>query len=140
MTWGNNGNFSRIDRIYLTNSLSEYARYTNVLETTKSDHKAIFAKLEFFKSCKNHKNIYNPWKLNDSILENNEVINGLKIKFSEIPLFKKKYEKLWYDFFIKDVIIFLKKKSREIYEKANAQKLELFSQIESLIIQILNVK
>lgn len=81
MTWGNNGCFSRIDRIYVSDLFYESVRYIEIIETTKSDHKAVLAKINFLKLCKNENKIYNPWKLNDTILEEQDVIKGLKIKF-----------------------------------------------------------
>jgi hypothetical protein len=43
----------------------------------------------------------------------------------KISIYKEKYEKIWYDFFIKDVIIFLKKKNTEFNQK-KIKKLKIY--------------
>jgi hypothetical protein len=37
-------------------------------------------------------------------------------------MYKEKYEKVWYDFFIKDIIIFLKKKNTDFTEEKNKEQ------------------
>ena len=132
MTWGNNGCFSKIDRIYVSDQLFDYVKYTDIFETTRSDHKAIHASVGIKTNKKNNKKkkFYNPWKLNESILSDSEVVIGLKIIFSEIILFKKKYGKLWYDFFIDKVIQFLKKMSRKLSDTKKMLEREIFYQLE----------
>ena len=131
MTWGNNGCFSKIDRVYVSEQLFDCVRYIDIFETTRSDHKAILASLDFKMNKKSKKKkFYNPWKLNESILSDSEVVIGLKVIFSEIILFKKKYNKLWYDFFIDKVTLFLKKMSRKISKTKKMCESEIFDQLE----------
>ena len=56
---------------------------------------------------------YRPWRLNDSILEQEVVIQGIKNICDKIEFFKKENGFEWYDIFIKKIVNFLKKKSRE---------------------------
>ena len=47
-----------------------------------------------------------------------------------MSIYKEKYEKLWYDFFIKDVIKFLKKKNNEFDLNKNKEHSNLFIELE----------
>ena len=93
MTWSNNEVSSRIDKFYISENFPFKFNYTSINQTFKSDHKAVIADLEFKNNFKKEK-YYNPWKLNDSILDNEEVIKGVKEISLTIKDFKVKHGKL----------------------------------------------
>ena len=65
------------------------------------------------------------------ILEDKSVIEGVEETCKKIKTYKDKYGKLWYDFFISDIINFLKKKNVEYNENVNRLNKELFKEIEN---------
>ena len=131
MTWSNNGVSSKIDKIFYSKDLNIIGKYTNIKNTLQSDHKAVFSyfKIDKIKSHKVAKK-FKPWRLNENILKENEVILGVKNICAEIPYLKKIHKKLWYDFFIEQIIFFLKKKGRKFNEKLNIEKNNLFKKLE----------
>jgi hypothetical protein len=74
---------------------------------------------------------YKPWRLNDEILVEKHVKEGIETICEKIGIYKEKYEKLWYDFFIKDIIIFLKKKNTEFNQNKNKESKNLFLELEN---------
>jgi len=54
MTWSNNSVSSRIDKIYYCKEININCKYVDIKETSKSDHKAVFA-VCFFKETNNKK-------------------------------------------------------------------------------------
>ena len=130
MTWHNNGSSSKIDRIYLTANFPFKLIYCEISQTTKSDHNAVFA--QFFSNLnKPSPPLFNPWKLNDKILDREEVIQGIKSLAAGISSLKDSHGKMWYDLFIKNVCDFLKKISIEISKENNSEKKNLFRRLES---------
>jgi len=78
-----------------------------------SDHKIVISELSIldpFKSRKFKKN--SDWKLNEQILENKKVNNYIIRRCSEIPFMISLFQNDWYEYFIKDIIAYLKKQSR----------------------------
>jgi hypothetical protein len=139
MTWSNGMVSSRIDKIFYDKDIMGNILYNSIKETCKSDHKAVFASLQFNNNFlsdrdknKNDKpEKYIPWRLNDEILEDKSVIEGVNEICGKIQIFKEKYEKIWYDFFIKEIVIFLKKKTIEYNDKVNKRNKSLFKEIEN---------
>jgi len=138
MTWSNNSVSSKIDKVFHNKDLIGRFLYQSIKETCKSDHKAVFAKFEFQTLNINDKNKkkdklkkYTPWRLNDEILEDKNVIEGVENICKKINSYKEKYEKTWYDNFIKEVINFLKKKNKEYNEHKNKENKSLFKEIEN---------
>jgi hypothetical protein len=113
MTWSNGIVSSKIDKIFYDKDVIGKLLYNSIKETCKSDHKAVFASFDFEtpinNSIENERKPkkYKPWRLNDEILEDKSVTEGVEKICEKINLYKEKYEKVWYDFFIKDIIIFL---------------------------------
>ncbi|CAF1017144.1 unnamed protein product, partial [Brachionus calyciflorus] len=56
----------------------------------------------------------NEWKLNELILEEERVDSEIKKKCSFIPMLIRKHGNEWYEFFINDVIKFLKSEARRL--------------------------
>ena len=132
MTWSNNSVSSRIDKIYYCKEININCKYVDIKETSKSDHKAVFA-VCFFKETNNKKkNIakYKPWRLKNIILEDKRVQDGIEEICKKVPSLKDKYKKSWYDYFIKEIIFFLKKKCKEHENLINKEKIELFKDLE----------
>jgi hypothetical protein len=71
------------------------------------------------------------WKLNETILKDESVKEGIEVICNKIHEKKKKFGKMWYDFFIEEVIAFLKKKCKEKSEDKNKEKKELFLELEN---------
>jgi hypothetical protein len=67
----------------------------------------------------------------NKILEDKSVIEGVEEICKKIKKYKDKFSKLWYDFFISDIINFLKKKNVEYNENVNRLNKELFKEIEN---------
>jgi hypothetical protein len=64
-------------------------------------------------------------------LEDKSVIEGVEEICKKIKKYKDKFSKLWYDFFVSDIINFLKKKNVEYNENVNRLNKELFKEIEN---------
>jgi exonuclease III len=102
MTWSNGIVSSRIDKIFYDKDIMGNILYNSIKETCKSDHKAVFASLQFNNNFlsdrdknKNDKpEKYIPWRLNDEILEDKSVIEGVNEICGKIQIFKEKYEKI----------------------------------------------
>jgi len=136
MTWSNGTVSSKIDKIFYDKDLIGKFRYNSIKETCKSDHKAVFSCLDYKNVSKNSTEKcmpkkYKPWRLNDEILVEKHVKEGIETICEKIGIYKEKYEKLWYDFFIKDIIIFLKKKNTEFNQNKNKESKNLFLELEN---------
>ena len=83
------------------------------LTRTISDHKMIITELDLGKKIKREK-YKSRWKLNEQVLENEEVTTKIKYFVKQIPKLKKRYSFLWYDKFIDFVSNYLKMKRREL--------------------------
>ena len=132
MTWNNNGISSRIDRFYYSKNLNIDLTYTDIKETLKSDHKAVISSLIIGCDCIQNVKKYRPWRLNDSILNEKEVIHGMEMICNKIEGLKMVHSNKWYDFFIESVVNFLKKKSREFNEIKEAKKIILLKRIDQI--------
>ena len=64
---------------------------------------------------------YRSWRLKNILLENKKVEENVEEICKKIPSLKDKYGKLWYDYFIKELIEFLKEKSKE-HDKLEAKE------------------
>ena len=79
----------------------------------QSDHKAVFENFKLRHESLNNDDVnrnekprkYRPWRMNDKILEDKSVIEGVE-ECKKIKNYKNKYGKLWYDFFISDITNF----------------------------------
>jgi exonuclease III len=139
MTWSNGAVSSKIDKIFYFKDLNGKFLYSSIKETCKSDHKAVFADFKLRHESLNNDDVnsnekprkYRPWRMNDKILEDKSVIEGVEETCKKIKNYKDKYGKLWYDFFISDIINFLKKKNVEYNENVNRLNKELFKEIEN---------
>ena len=132
MTWTNDKVSSKIDKLYYYKELNIKCKYFDIKETSKTDHKAVFVNCSFKETYKKKENIvkYRPWRLKNIILEDKAVKDGVEEICNIIPSLKEKYGKIWYDHFIKEIIVFLKKKSKEHENLINREKNELFDELE----------
>ena len=143
MTWTNNTVSSKIDKLYYFKQLNIKCKYNEIKETSKSDHKAVFINFEFKEiRKKKEENIlkYRPWRLKNIILEDKIVKEGVEKICKKIPLYKEKNGQLWYDHFIKEIIIFLKIKSKEHEIKVNSERKDLFDELENFNRKKFNTK
>lgn len=114
MTWSNGVVSSKIDKIYYFKDLTGKFLYSSIKETCKSDHKAVFENFKLRHESLNNDDVnrnekprkYRPWRMNDKILEDKSVIEGVEEICKKIKNYKNKYGKLWYDFFISDITNF----------------------------------
>ena len=70
------------------------------------------------------------WKLDDKILDDKLVEDGIKIICKEIPFLKKKFKYIWYDKSNKKIISFLKQKNKEYVKMKNKNKNDLFEELK----------
>ena len=95
MTWTNGEVSSKIDKIFHNIDLKGEFLYTSIRETFKTDHKAVFTsiKIEYEYEIGNTPKKYKPWRLNDKILDEKEVIDGITEICKKIPSLKLKHGK-----------------------------------------------
>ena len=116
MTWTNNIVSSKIDKIFYSQYLTSKILYVKNFKTCISDHKVVMVTVNLnfgnanFKSP--HK--FKSWKLDDRILIDNNVEEGVKRICQEIPNIKRKFKYHWYDIFNKKILFFLKKKIKNM--------------------------
>jgi len=134
MTWTNNEVSSRIDKLYYSKELKIKCKYYDIRETSKSDHKAVFINCKILEIVKKKENIskFRPWRLNNIILEDIKVNKNVEEICSKIPSLKDRHGKIWYDYFIEEIIKFLKTKSKEYENIVNKEKNELFEELEKV--------
>ena len=130
MTWTNGTQSSRIDRLYIHESLGIVAHYVENLFFPMSDHRMIRAELRIDSENRKKEKTDRLWKLNDSILELESVENGVKKIVKEIPSLKAKYKNKWYDCFVKSVCEFLKYEQKRISQLSKERKATLFEKID----------
>ena len=130
-TWSK-GNFkSRIDRFYCENPFKNMCKYIDICETSMSDHKMIICEMTISdKAMKKNKNIL--WKLNEKILENEKVDDGIKDICKSIPDMIKRNKYKWYDIFIQKICNFLKHESRIINMKQKKEINNLFQELKEI--------
>jgi hypothetical protein len=101
-TWSKNENLkSRIDRFYCENHFVKNCEYKNICETSMSDHRMVICQIKLNnKTKKINKNIL--WKLNESVLEHQNVNEGILELCEAIPSLmerNKNKKNGWYDLF-----------------------------------------
>ena len=134
MTWTNGVVSSKIDKIFYSKNLLGNFEYDSIFETCKTDHKAVFSNFSLEINSLNQSKLckYKPWRLNEKILGEKSVKDGIIEICQKITSLKQKHDKIWYDFFIKEIVIFLKKKGKEFNEISNKEKIILFQEVECL--------
>ncbi|CAF1034380.1 unnamed protein product [Brachionus calyciflorus] len=115
-TWSNGSQFSRIDRFYFKSKDDLKQEYIESISTSLSDHKMIISDLSFEnrKKPKSRFKRSNDWKSNELVLENEIVDYEIKKRCSFILMLIQQHGNEWYEFFINDVIRFLKSESRRV--------------------------
>ncbi len=108
MTWTNGMVNSKIDKAFVSKNLRGKFEYNSIIETCKTDHKAIFSNFSFESPCLKKEKPRNskPWRLNENILEEKCVKDGVEEICGKIPTLKLKHDKIWYDYFIIEIISF----------------------------------
>lgn len=131
MTWTNGSQSSRIDRIYIKNDIDISVKYTDNCLFSMSDHRMVTCELNFENTSQTNK-FNNTWKLNESILEYQDV-NEKVIDFcNQIPKFIKKFDVGWYDKFINFIANYLKIVSREKFKERKIEINNLFDELDTL--------
>ena len=134
MTWSNGIQSSRLDRFYYRKDVDYTISYSKFSYFPMSDHCMVIANLDLKEQFSN-KTCFkkdNNWKLNETILDDESVDEGIILLCKRIPYFKLKNSLNWYEYFISEVIKFLKQKSRQINklktDKVNFlfEKMDLF--------------
>ena len=108
-------------------------KYIDCISNSISDHKILIAELSFletFKKSKFKKN--SDWKLNEQILENEIVNRFILNKCSDIPMLIYHHQKEWYEFFIREIIDFLKIQSRKINNERKRYICNLFIHLNNI--------
>lgn len=131
MTWTNGSQSSRIDRIYIKNDVCFDVKYTDNCLFTMSDHRMVVCELDLInKNLKKKKQ--NSWKLNESVLEFEDVNNKIIEFCYQIPKLIKKHDIGWYDKFIGYVVNYLKIISREKAKESKKELNDLFNELNVL--------
>ena len=134
-TWSKNENLkSRIDRFYCENHFVKNCEYKNICETSMSDHRMVICQIKLNnKTKKINKNIL--WKLNESVLEHQNVNEGILELCEAIPSLmerNKNKKNGWYDLFINKVCNFLKHESRIINNNIKEEMNECFNRLKEI--------
>ena len=111
MTWSNGIQSSRLDRFYYKKEVDYSISYYENIFVSMSDHNMVTANLIFNENSSTKLNSPkkdNSWKLNESILNDPQVNDGIITLCNQIPEFKK-YDEKWYEKFISKIIKFLKR-------------------------------
>jgi hypothetical protein len=74
------------------------------------------------------------WNLNESVLDNEKINEGMINLCKEIPDLKINCKNKWYDCFIKKICNFLKKVSRIINGIKKEEKNNLFQELKRLVL------
>jgi endonuclease/exonuclease/phosphatase family metal-dependent hydrolase len=131
MTWTNGSQSSRIDRIYMKKDLNVSIKYVNNQFFSMSDHRMIVAEIDLNEKIKT-KRIDTSWKLNESLLDYQDV-NDKIIEFcNQIPRLIRKHGMVWYDVFINFVISYLKIIGREKAKEKKEEINKLFEDLNNL--------
>ena len=130
-TWSKGLLKSRIDRLYCERYLKQNCKYIDVCETGMSDHKMVICEIKLYNYVnKPQKNIL--WKLNESVLENENVNEGIIKLCKKIPDLINNNKSKWYDVFINKVCNFLKRESRIINSQLKQEKNHLFQELKDI--------
>ena len=132
MTWTNGHQSSRIDRLYFQNFLNFEASYVENILFPMSDHRMIKAKV-----CIKDKRVFKIkkqclWKLNESILDEDNIDDGIKDLVQEIPSLKARFHSKWYDHFISSVCLYLKNETKRVNHMKREKKATLFEKIRMI--------
>jgi hypothetical protein len=104
-------------------------KYIDICETSMRDHKMIICEMKTSdKPLKRNKNIL--WKLNEKILENEKVDDGIKNICKLIPDMIKRNKNKWFDIFIQKICNFFKHKCRIINMKQKEEISSLFQELK----------
>ena len=130
-TWSKGNLKSRIDRFYCETPFKNTCKYIDMCETSMSDHKMIICEITTnVRIEKKSKNIL--WKLNEKIMENEKVDEGIKSICKTIPEMIKRNKNKWYDAFIQKICNFLKHESRIINTKKKEEINSLFQELKEI--------
>ena len=129
-TWSNGNNLkSRIDRFYCDSLFLKNCVYKEIFETSMSDHKMVVCEIDVDKNIKKRKKT-GLWKLNESVLENDSVSEGIVKICETIPKIKSEEKINWYDTFINKICCFLKKQSRTLNNLKKEKINSFFQQLK----------
>ena len=128
MTWANKNHSSRIDRIYHKNDFPFKLLYLKTIESGMSDHKMVVARIDMSEYISIPKKKYH-WKLNESILNDENICERIRKICDEIPSLIKFNKDKWYDVFIKKIVRYLKYETRM---KASLDKVKINFLFEQL--------
>ena len=80
MTWTNGVVSSKIDKIFYSKNLLGNFEYDSIFETCKTDHKAVFSNFSLEINSLNQSKLckYKPWRLNEKILGEKSVKDGIE--------------------------------------------------------------
>ena len=131
MTWTNGSQSSRIDRIYIKKDIDISIKYTDNCLFSMSDHRMITCELSFENTSPKNKP-HNSWKLNESILEYDDVNEKIIDFCNQIPKFIRKFNIGWYDKFINFVANYLKIVSREKFKERKQEINNMFDELNIL--------
>ena len=107
-------------------------KYIDICETSMSDHKMIICQIKTNEKIeKINKNFL--WKLNENILENKKVDDGIKNICKSIPDLIKRNKNKCYDTFIQKICNFLKHESRTINAKKKEEINSLFQELKDTV-------
>ncbi len=135
MTWSSGMRESRIDRFYLSNQNNIEMSYLRTNETTLSDHKMVLAECLIKTRSNREQKIYKKysgWKLNEKVLECEEVEKFVIERCNEIKILKMRCKSGWYDVFIKKIINKLKSVSRKLNEESKKEINKLYAILDRL--------
>lgn len=131
MTWTNGSQSSRIDRIYMKNNMNVKMKYVNNLFFNMSDHRMIVSEIDLNEKIKK-KRIDTSWKLNENLLDYQDVNDKIIDFCNQIPGLIRKHGILWYDVFINYIINFLKIIGREKAKENKEEINKLFEKLDHL--------
>ena len=116
MTWSNGIQSSRLDRFYHNKEFDFTMSYSDNIYSSMSDHNMVVASIAYdeHQKHKSYPKKDSSWKLNESVLDDEKVNEDIINLCTKIPDLKLRYDKSWYEFFIKDIIKLLQRHSRRI--------------------------
>ena len=137
-TWRNGPLSARLDRFYLMNSLFDSnIQYSKHINFVKSDHSMVSLKVTVQNTNIKNNQKTNLWRLNDSILVNEDVSKKVIEICYDIKNYYNEENNYWYDRFINKITCLLKKESRRLNFEKNKNIKELLEE-SSFLSQIEN--
>ena len=135
MTWSNNIQSSRLDRIY-SNFKNEKnnIHLVKTIFTTFSDHKMVISDINVSKKSfdKNSLKLDSSWKLNETVLDDEFVNRDIEAICGTIPELKVMFHEKWYENFIEKIIKSLKHHSRRLNDIRNEKINLLYDKLNLL--------